>query len=232
MLLARGLGSTWLVLGATALALTAVAWFMWPPAQVSVKSADSGEVKSGWFSLQYALLAVGVVPQMVFLVDYIARDLDLGVTVGSRFYLVYGFGAFLGPVLYGAALRFASVRQVLRLAVGIQLVAIILLIMTIKSGAPHLLLVASSALAGLGMPGLVAIFLARSQQIGGGDALKAGLVWGRAITAFSVGQALCGFATAHLIAEYGEQGRGYPILFTFSAAALVLALAVDWRIKD
>lgn len=231
ILLGNGVPATWLVLGGVALALTACTWFMWPPAQVTVKSREGVQVRSGLFSLQYALMAVGVVPQMVFLVDYIARDLGLGVTAGSGFYLVYGLGAFLGPVLYGTALRRASVRFILRLAIGVQLAAVVLLIMTIKSASPHVLLVASSGLAGLGMPGLVAIFLARSQQIGGGDALKAGVVWGRAITAFSVGQALCGFATAHLIAVYGEQGLGYPVLFICSAVALIMALLVDLRIK-
>lgn len=231
-LLGEGLAATWLMLGGAAMALTAAAWFMWPTPQLTPKSMEGVQVRSGLFSLQYALLAVGVVPQMVFLVDYIARDLGLGVTAGSGFYLVYGLGALLGPVLYGTALRFASVRHVLRMAVLVQLAAIILLIMTIKTESPHLLLVASSGLAGLGMPGLVAIFLARSQQIGGGDALKAGVVWGRAITAFSVGQALCGFGTAHLIAQYGEQGLGYPVLFACSAVALVLTLLVDSRIRE
>jgi predicted MFS family arabinose efflux permease len=51
---------------------------------------------------QYALMAVGLVPMMVFLVDYLARGPGLGSHMAALFRIVYGIGATLGPMVYGA----------------------------------------------------------------------------------------------------------------------------------
>lgn len=75
------------------------------------------------FYVQYALAAVGVVPQRVFLVDYIARDLDRGVTVGSSYYLIDGVGTLIARLLYGATSKIMGARSPLRMALLVQLVA-------------------------------------------------------------------------------------------------------------
>ena len=71
----------------------------------------------------YALFALGLVPHMVFLVDFIARGLGWGVTVGATFWVVFGIGAVCGPFVAGwlgdriGFGRALSVALVLQLAV-------------------------------------------------------------------------------------------------------------------
>ena len=45
---------------------------------------------------EYGLNAAGLVPHMLFLVDYVARGLGQGVDAGARYWVVYGLGAVAG----------------------------------------------------------------------------------------------------------------------------------------
>lgn len=47
---------------------------------------------------QYAFMAAGLVPAMVFLVDYVARGLGDGAHIGAMIWVMYGLGAIVGPV--------------------------------------------------------------------------------------------------------------------------------------
>src|SRR5436190_24356776 len=75
--------------------------------------------------LEYALNAVGLVPHMVFLVDFIARDLGQGLHEAARYWIIFGVGALVGPLAGGhlgdrigfrTALRLAFVAQALCVA--------------------------------------------------------------------------------------------------------------------
>jgi MFS family permease len=75
-----GLVVTWNVLGVLALLLTAVAWNGWPQASerdVAAPLSEDSRARSGAalraLHIGYGLSAVGLVPPMVFLVDFIAR---------------------------------------------------------------------------------------------------------------------------------------------------------------
>jgi hypothetical protein len=41
---------------------------------------------------QYAFMAAGLVPAMVFLVDYVARGLGAGAQIGALVWVMYGLG--------------------------------------------------------------------------------------------------------------------------------------------
>jgi MFS family permease len=91
LLLRYGLVVTWNVLGVLALLLTAVAWNGWPQASeldVAVPLSEDSRARSGAalraLHIGYGLSAVGLVPPMVFLVDFIARANHLGVEAGAR----------------------------------------------------------------------------------------------------------------------------------------------------
>ncbi|MBV9587670.1 MAG: YbfB/YjiJ family MFS transporter, partial [Alphaproteobacteria bacterium] len=78
LLMEWGLAETWVGLGGLALVLTALAWKGWPAGDIaknSTKDLDKAPASRGLRALylEYALNAVGLVPHMVFLVDFIAR---------------------------------------------------------------------------------------------------------------------------------------------------------------
>ena len=51
--------------------------------------------------LEYALNAVGLVPHMVFLVDFIARDLGEGLHEAARYWVIFGVGALITGIGWG-----------------------------------------------------------------------------------------------------------------------------------
>src|SRR5690606_23208862 len=114
LLLRAGLTTTWLVLGGSALLLSLLAWTGLPdhrpPARVTRGAGRSAAASAATPGLRlllaslavcYALDAVGLVPHMIFLVDYLARDVGFGAESGSLFWILYGIGAMVGPILFG-----------------------------------------------------------------------------------------------------------------------------------
>ena len=218
----------WVVLGALALLTTAATWGLWPPSPPAPPLPSGEKPPEGrLLPLQYGLVSIGVVPQMVFLVDYIARDVGLGVTDASHYLLVYGLGSLAGPVLYTFATGKIGLRTTLRAGIIVQLVSCVLLLV----GESTAFLGAASFLAGLGMPGMVAAFLLRSQQISEGNVDAHRALWGATTAAFAVGQAIAAFGTSYLLDRFGEGGIGYPLLFGAGAACLAAAFALDFAIR-
>ena len=95
-LIGLGLPETWFGLGTLSLALTALAWNSWPPAitkqpQPQQRRASAPPLRSLY--VEYALNAVGLVPHMVFLVDFVARGLGQGLHAGAVYWVIFGAGA-------------------------------------------------------------------------------------------------------------------------------------------
>jgi predicted MFS family arabinose efflux permease len=81
------------------------------------------------------------------------------------------------------------------------------------------------------MPGLVAAFLLRSQQISQGNIDAHRALWGATTAAFAVGQAIAAFGTSYLLDHFGEGGIGYPLLFGAGAVCLAAAFALDFAMR-
>ena len=227
VVLASSVELGWIVLGLLSLLATVLTWRLWPASPSPVAAAKAVPERARLFCLQYGLVAIGVVPQMIFLVDYIARDLGRGVNVGSHFFLLYGLGSLSGPLLYTFVTGKIGLRKLLRAGIVVQLVADLLLL----TGSSTAILAAASFMAGLGAPALIAAFLLRSQQITEGDPIRHRALWGVASASFAVGQAGAAFGTAFLLDRFGEGGLGYPLLFTAGSAALLVALLLDFAIR-
>jgi predicted MFS family arabinose efflux permease len=136
LLMRWGLAETWLGLGGLALVLTAIAWNGWPAdgdaplAQSASPRPPPATPALRALYLEYALNAVGLVPHMVFLVDFIARDLGQGLHEAAGYWVIFGAGALVGPLAAGhlgdrigfrAALRLAFVMQALCVALPCRL---------------------------------------------------------------------------------------------------------------
>ena len=167
----------------------------------------------------YGLNTAGLVPHMVFLVDYIARGLDRGLAVGADYWVLFGLGAILGPVLFGHLADRTGLRLALRLGFLVQAVAVALLALT----AGPLWMAVSSVVVGAFVPGVVPLVLGRVQELSPRDSRAQKAAWSGATVAFALGQAGAAYGISFLFAETG----GYAMLFALGAAALVLALAID-----
>ena len=235
LLLRSGLVATWSVLGALALALTLAAWRSWPdpratdaPSRVARPTPAAGHVgRSTGLALMglfvgYGLDAVGIVPHMVFLSDFIARDLGRGVVAGAHFWALFGLGAVVGPALSGYLGDRIGFGWALRLTFVVQAVCVGLLAISDSTAA----LVLSSVIVGASAPGIAPLALGRAHVLTS-DAAARQAAWRSATIAFAVGQAVAAYGFSFLLAEE----IGYPTVFALAAATLVVAFALDLGIS-
>ena len=220
-LLRAGLVMTWLGLGAVSLALTILAWTSWPADAPLPRAAPTSGSGLGWPILAvcgvYALFALGLVPHMVFLVDFIARGLGWGVTVGSTFWVVYGLGAVCGPFAAGWLGDRIGFAPALSVALGLQLAVVLIPLL-----APFTLPLALSALVmGAFTPGMPSLILGRLDEINAGRDQHG--AWGLATTVYALAQA----GGAYLMSWLYARSHGFDALFEAGAMALAAALALS-----
>jgi predicted MFS family arabinose efflux permease len=225
LLLRAGLTSTWCGLGALGLFLTIVAWGGWPGERARPGIEPGADrrwprpsLAFGALYAEYALVAVGLVPHMVFLVDFVARGLGRGINAGAGYWVLFGLGATVGPVLAGSLADRIGFGPALRLALAVQAAAVALLAVPSGTGG----LVVSSVVLGASVPGIVSLVLGRVHELAPDDRARS-VAWGLATTAFALGQAGAAYGFSFVFARTG----GYVLLFALAAAALVLALAID-----
>jgi predicted MFS family arabinose efflux permease len=224
LLLRLGLVETWCALGAVAALLAAATWNAWPaqaaaaPLMARVPTVPR-DPRVRALALEYALNAVGFVPHMVFLVDFIARGLGRGLAEASGYWVLFGLGAMLGPIAAGNLADRIGFKRALRLAYVLEGSAVALLAFWSTPAA----LVLSSLVAGAFVPGIVSLVLGRIGELMPGDAFGQALAWSATTTAFAMGQAVAAYGFSFLFAA----GSGYRLLFAIGATALAVALLID-----
>lgn len=228
-----GPGLAWIVLGVLCLVATALAWFCWPAA-VAVRAEAIKPRGGAWQRLEppvvatclaYGLAATGLVPHMVFLVDYVARDLGQGVAMGGVFWSLFGVGALVGPLAAGRLADTVGSGSALRLAFLIQILTVALPALSSN----WLVLAISSIAVGAAISGIVTLTSARMGELMVHPQQRT-FSWSIATIAFAIGQAGGGYAFSLLFAATGED---FALLFLCGAAAFAAALAVSltrhWR---
>ena len=227
LLLGWGLVETWCGLGALALVLTALAWGGWPdvapdaggaPAAAHEHAHNPGVAVKALYA-EYALNAFGLVPHMVFLVVFVARGLGQGLDAGTRYWVLFGLGAMVGPMLAGALGDRIGFGSALRLAFGIQAAAVLLPAISTRASA----LGVSSLIIGAFVPGIVPLVLGRTHELIPRDGPARHVAWSHATVAFALGQAVGAYGLSYLFARTGD----YTVLFESGAALIMLALLVD-----
>lgn len=233
-LLAMGLQAAWLGLAAISAALTLLTWHAWPthgPASRRLADAAPGtplaarqpsDHRAGVVLLfgQYGLMAVALVPAMVFLVDFVERGLGAGAAAGARFWVLYGVGAMMGPPLYGWLGDRLGPRQALRIVLAVQAVAMGVLSVSHHPG----WLGAAALVAGTFPPGIVPLALARIHDLIAHDAFAQNQAWSRATVSFATFQALAGYGYSAVFSASGGQHR---TMFAIGTAALVIAVLAE-----
>lgn len=228
LLLGLGLRETWLGLALVSGLITAASWFAWPSdgpatgptnAAPPPKTADHRPAMKLIYA-EYALMAVGLVPGMVFFVDFIARGLGSGAHMGSLYWILYGVGAILGPPLYGVLADRLGARATLRMVLGVQLVSVLSLITV---GNPTLMAVLT-VLIGTFPPGIVPLVLARVHETLPHQVQQQNTSWGHATIVFAAAQALAAYAYS---AVFNISGGNHRLLFVIGAGAIAIALLID-----
>ena len=229
-LLSLGLQQTWLGLGVLALVLTAVSWFGWPsatPHALATTPTDSASTATNpsvyLLFAQYAFMAAGLVPAMVFLVDYVARGLGAGQHVGALIWVMYGLGAIVGPVSYGFLADQLGAKSGIRLVLVVQAIAVGLLSISSAFWALALLAV----ILGLFPPGIVPLALARVHELIPGHHQQQ-IAWSRATVSFATFQAIAGFAYSAL---FNASGGHHALMFVIAAGAIVVALLLELAVR-
>lgn len=225
LLMRYGLATTWLGLAAIAGGLTALSWAGWPASFERARPHSSSRIRQPSVMLhalylEYALNAAGLVPHMVFLVDFVARGLGCGLQIGGLYWIIFGTGAVVGPPIAGHVGDRIGFRPALRLAFLIQMLAVLVPLVTISGP----LIALSSLVVGAFVPGIVAITIGRTRELIPHDPSGQAAAWSHCTTAFAVGQAIAGYGFSYVFAR--TQGD-YPVLFGLGAAALSVALAID-----
>jgi len=228
LLMRLGLSETWISFGLISLALTIVAWTGWPrdpPAHLAAEqvaaAASKPRANRAFLALcaEYALNAVGLVPHMVFLVDFVARGLGRGLAAGGFYWTIFGVGAVAGPLLTGAIADRVGFRRTLQASFVVQAAAVAA---PAVSDGP-IALVISSAVVGLFVPGVVPLVLGRMHELVH-EARARQKAWSWCTTAFAVGQAAAAYGFSYLFAQ---TGGAYALLFALAAAALLIAFVLD-----
>lgn len=229
-LLSLGLQDAWIGLGIVSLVLTVISSFGWPSASASAAvnpiAAEADQtpapLNSGVYLLfgQYALMAAGLVPAMVFLVDYVTRGLGLSSHAGAMIWILYGVGAIVGPVIYGLLADRLGARTSIRVVLAVQAVAVALLCST-----SHFAVLALLAIViGSFPPGIVPLALARIHELVPGHHQQQA-AWSRATVSFATFQALGGYGYSMI---FNANGGHHVMLFVIAAAAIAVALAADF----
>ncbi|WP_045958891.1 YbfB/YjiJ family MFS transporter [Xenorhabdus poinarii] len=225
-LLELGLQQTWFGLGIISLILLAASWFGWPiPTNHSVAPAHfvtPAPVRNSGVYLvyaQYGLMAIGLVPAMMFLVDYVARGIGADAHAGAIVWIMYGLGAIIGPVTYGFVADKLGAQTGIRLVLTAQAIALAFIPFT--TSLPVLAFL--SVIIGSFPPGIVPLTLARVHELLPSHHQQQ-IAWSRATASFASAQALAGFAYSAL---FDASGGYHAVLFMFACGAIVLALLLD-----
>jgi predicted MFS family arabinose efflux permease len=238
LLLHAGLQATWIGLGACSALLTALTWRAWPArdpddaAGPAAAHADAAAAAGAAAPLppavkvlfgKYALVAVGLVPVAVFLVDFIARGLGRGPAVGALLWVIYGAGALCGPPLFGMLADRIGFGAALRLC--LLLSGLASLGLTLVHATP--VLGAAGFLMGAFTPGVVTLTIGRLRELLPEPAAQQA-AWAHATTVFALAQALSGYGYSFLFAR---SGGAYVPLYAIATAAFALALLADLAVR-
>ncbi len=228
LLLQQGLRQSWYGLGALSAVLTLVSWKAWPAEVPATEHAFDGQVPSHGrprtvirvLSAEYGLNALALVPHMVFLVDFVARGLGQGISSGSRYWVLYGIGATIGPLLTGHLADRAGFGPALRVAFLVEAIAILL---PALSSAPAAMIVSSVVVGGF-TPGIVPLVLGRIHELLPHNSAGQRAAWAQATTTFALFQAAGAYGLSYL---FERTGGDYTVLFVIGAGAVTASLAID-----
>ncbi|MES1923821.1 YbfB/YjiJ family MFS transporter [Salinisphaera sp. T31B1] len=228
-LLQAGLWLTWLALGVLTLIAGVVgdiALYRLPRPSAGHSAVDPSAPGVGpalWPAVvlvigAYACEGIGFVPHTMFWVDYLAREVGVGMAAANGQWALFGLGALLGPVATRWVVPRAGWHISLTLAFALKCVAVGLPFVAIGLWTRSLSSIAVGAL----IPGIVALTSGRLAEMVGPAEHKR--LWGVATAAFALAQAVAGYGLSALYMAVGQ----YRVTFGIGAAVLGLGVVMAW----
>jgi len=222
LLLQQGVVNAWLGLGVVAMVFTAIGWSGWLPLPEHLHPENAGRrhlplAPLRALYLMYGLNAFALVPHMVFLVDFVSRGLGQGLAFGAEYWVIYGLGATVGPLLAGRAIDRWGARRTLMFALTTQLVFIAMPAIITSQVA----LIASSAVIGACTIGIVPLVLGQTREVLLHHPSAHMRTWRMATTSFALFQAAGAYGMSLL---FDWSGGSYQLLFAVAAAAIAFAV--------
>lgn len=225
LLLRGGLTQSWLGLGVLSFILIILTWNGWPEMEAAHASSSHHlshvRVDHRIFALffEYALNAIGLVPHMIFLVDFVARGLNQGINIGAEFWVLFGIGAIVGPILSSHLADRIGYGRALPLVYLLESGAVLLAGYPI----PSAWLIVSCLIVGAFTPGIVPLVLGRIQELLAHHPTLHRKYWTRATVVFALSQALSAYGMSYLFSKT----HNYSLLFEIGSVAMFLAFAVN-----
>lgn len=211
-----GVGSVWAALGLLAAVATLLSWRRWRGGGRVPGPLRRGPLRLGmpaWLAiLAFASDGVGYTAHGLFWVDFIARGLGRGASMGAFAWLLFGIGAACGPMLAGTMADTIGIGRAFVLGLLIKSFGVLLPVLS--QAAPALFL--SSVVVGALTPAFPALASARlTELVAPADLTRA---WGVGTLSFALVQAIAGYAMSFAYSELGS----YLPLFAAGSAALLL----------
>ena len=224
LLLQLDVSAAWFGLGALSLLLMVIGWSGWPsapPASAPARHRARPRLPAlRSLYVVYALNAVGWLPHMIFLVDFVARGMGKGVEVGSEFWVVFGIAATVGPLAVGRLADRIGFGPALRLAFLLEAGAIAIP----AFGLGWVWLIPSSVIVGSFLTGTIPLVLGRISELLPQHVEQQKAAWSFATVGFALMQAAAAYGLSFVFAR---NGGDYRPLFLIGSAAMIAALALD-----
>jgi len=228
LLIKQGLQITWFTFGGISFVLMMLVWKGWPdgsnekhtPAKVKA-TGNKSVLWSGtiiFLVISYACNAVGFVPHTVFWVDFISRGLHLGIEQGTRFWILLGLAAAVGPIITGYVADKIGFAKSIRISLLVKAVGVVLPLISTASWS----LALSSIFVGSLALGISSLASGRTAELVSHDQQKR--VWSRMTVAFSITHA----GTAYLLSYLFSVSHSYYLLFEIGAGTLLLGSILDY----
>jgi MFS family permease len=235
LFLGLGIAEAWLGMAGLALLGSLVAWRGWPAEHPRPTPGDAPAVPIGTTPaaashtpraviaahvVSFFLFGIALMPHSIFWVDFVARGLGHGITIGGLFWAIAGGAALLGPMAYGLLAERIGFAAGLVLTNLILSVGLALPVYWTGFGA----LTASSVIFGSLVAGLASLMSGRCRELVPAGELPR--LWGIMTVAVSAGQAVGGAFQAYLF----EIADSYDPVFASGAIAQVIAalLCIPW----
>jgi MFS family permease len=229
LIVSHGLETTWLAFAAIAFILTLLIWKGWPVGSnekhvhipTHGQSSGKGMLWSGaiiFLIFSYACNAVGFVPHTVFWVDFISRGLHRGIEQGTRFWVLLGLAAAVGPVLTGVVADKIGFAKSIRISLLFKAIGVILPLVSTANWS----LALSSVFVGSLALGISSLAAGRTAELAGHQHQKQ--VWSRMTVIFSITHA----GTAYLLSFLFSIEHSYTLLFEIGAATLLAGSILDY----
>src|SRR4029453_6079111 len=161
-LLPAGLAVTWLALAVLVIGLWMLAHPRWPQTPVAAAEVAASRVKGLALILSYGLAGAGMVPHMVYFVDYAVRGCNLDPRLAALMWLLFGIGAICGTLAGGRVADLWGAAWSLKIWLALQVTAVALVVHSSLAG-----LVVSALLGGFAGLGITAVVLARARELAG-----------------------------------------------------------------